>query len=223
MGEAIGDMLPAAVAVALSPLPVIAAVLVLVSARGRVNGVAYLAGQVVGVAGLGAILLLLAARAGAEDDGGPAGWVNWARLLLGVVLLALALKQWRARPKAGVQPETPAWMDALDEFSALKAAGTAAALAAANPKNLILIVAGMAAIAQTGIPAGEQAAALAVFTVISSLGVAIPVLLTFVLGERSRDLLQRLKTWLVANSAAIMTAVLVLIAAKLIGDAIAGF
>lgn len=223
MGEAIGEMLPAAVAVALSPLPIIAVVLVLVSARGRVNGVAYLVGQVAGVAGLGAILLVLAAGAGAEDDGGPAGWVNWARLLLGLVLLAVALKQWRGRPQAGAQPETPAWMGALDEFSALKAAGTAAAFAAINPKNLILIVAGMAAIAQTGIPTGEQAAALAVFTVISSLGVAIPVVLALVLGERSRDLLQRLKTWLIANAAVITAAVLILIAAKLIGDAIAGF
>jgi threonine/homoserine/homoserine lactone efflux protein len=223
MGAAIGDMLPAAVAVAISPLPIIAIVLILVSARGRANGLAYLTGQIVGVVVAGAILLAIAGSAGAKDEGQPAGWVNWLKLLLGLVLVALAFKQWRARPTAGEKPETPTWMGALDEFTPLKAAGAGAALAAINPKNLILIVAGMAAIAETGIPTGEQAVALIVFTMIASLGVAIPVVLSFALGERSHDLLNRLKTWMAANSAVIMAVVLILIAAKLIGDAIAGF
>ena len=130
MGEAIGDMLPAAVAIAISPLPIIAIVLILVSASGRVNGVAYLTGQIIGIAGAGAILLAIASSAGAQDEGEPAGWVNWLKLSLGLVLLALALKQWRARPGEGEEPQTPAWMGALDGFTPLKAAGTGVALAA---------------------------------------------------------------------------------------------
>lgn len=114
-------------------------------------------------------------------------------------------------------------MGALDEFGPAKVIGTAVALAAVNPKNLTLIAAGMAAIAQTGIPAGEQTVALIVFTMIASLGVAIPVILYFALGERSTQVLSRLKTWMAVNSAVIMAVVLILIAAKLIGDAIAGF
>ena len=66
MGKAIGDMLPAAVGVAISPIPIIAVVLMLVSPRGRVNGPAYLVGQVIGVAGAGAIVLLLAGSASAR-------------------------------------------------------------------------------------------------------------------------------------------------------------
>ena len=65
--------------------------------------------------------------------------------------------------------------------------------------------------------------ALTVFTVVASLGVAIPVLLYFALGERSHDVLNGLKTWMAANSAVIMAVVLIVLAAKLIGDAIAGF
>lgn len=223
MGEAIGDMLPAAVAVAISPLPIIAIVLVLVSARGRVNGLVYLTGQVAGVAGAGAILLALAGSAGAQDEGQPAGWVSSLRLLLGLVLVGLALKQWRGRPKENEEPQTPAWMEAFDSFSPAKTAGAAVVLAAINPKNLILIVAGMAAIAQAGVSAEEQAVALLVFTAISSLGTVTPVILYFALGERSTGVLDRVKTWMAANAAVIMAVVLILIAAKLIGDAIAGF
>ena len=55
MGQAIGDLLPAAVGVAISPLPIVAVVLMLVSARGRANGPAFLIGWLVGVAGAGAV------------------------------------------------------------------------------------------------------------------------------------------------------------------------
>lgn len=223
MGEAIGDMLPAAVGVAISPLPIIAVVLMLVSPRGRVNGPAYLTGQIVGVAGAGAIVLAIAGGVGAGEGGEPAGWVSWLRLAVGAVLLLLALKQWKGRPREGVTPETPGWMDAIDEFGPAKAVGAGIVLSALNPKNLILTVAGMAAIVSADIPAGEEAVALAVFTVIGSLGVAAPVALHFALGERSGPMLASVKEWMTRNGAVIMAVILLLIGVKLIGDAVAGF
>ena len=223
MGQAIGDMLPAAVGVAISPIPIIAVVLMLVSPRGRVNGPAYLMGQVVGVAGAGAVVLLIAGSAGTSDEGQPAGWVNWLKLVLGALLLVLALKQWRGRPRGGHPPEIPKWMDAIDDFTPVKAFGAGIALSALNPKNLILTIAGMAAIVSAGIPADEEAVALAVFTLIGSLGVAIPVVIYFALGERSGPVLGRLKEWMAQNNAVIMAVILLLIGVKLIGDAIAGF
>ncbi len=138
MGQAIGDMLPAAVGVAISPIPIIAVVLMLVSPRGRVNGPSYLLGQIVGVLGAGAIVLLIAGAVGGSDDTQPAGWVSWLTLVLGVLLLFLALKQWRARPREGEAPETPKWMDAIDDFTPAKALAAGIVLSALNPKNLIL-------------------------------------------------------------------------------------
>ncbi len=222
MGQAVGDMLPAAVGVAISPLPIVAVVLMLVSARGRANGPAFLIGWVAGVAGAGALLLLIASGAGAHDEGQPADWVSWLKLLLGLSLLLLAAKQWRGRPHDGVEAPTPTWMGALDAFKPPKAAGVGIVLSALNPKNLLLIVAGMASIAQTGIPANEQAIALLVFTLIASIGVAIPVVIYFALGERSFDLLRRMKTWMAHNNAVIMAVLLLVIGVKLIGDAISG-
>jgi threonine/homoserine/homoserine lactone efflux protein len=223
MGQAIGDMLPAAIGVAISPLPIVAVVLMLVSAGGRINGVGFLVGWVVGVAGVGTVVLVLASDAGASDEGQPAGWVAWLKLALGGALLLLALRNWRGRPRGDDEPVTPSWMGALDAFSPPKAGGAAVVLSAVNPKNLLLIVAGATAIARTGIPAGEQAGALAIFTVIASLGVAAPLVMVFALGERSSGLLDRLKAWLTHNNAVIMTVLLVVIGVKLIGDAISGF
>ena len=216
-------MLPFAVGVAISPMPIVAVVLMLVTAKGRVNGPAFLGGWLGGIAVVGAILLLVASGGDASENGQAAAWVDWVKLVLGVLLLLVAVRQWRARPHEGEGSATPKWMAALDDFNQAKAAGAGIALSAVNPKNLLLIVAGAAAIAQTGISAGQQAVALAVFALIASFGVGAPVVLYFALGDRSRAILERLKTWMARNNTVIMAMLLLVIGVKLIGDAIAGF
>ena len=220
MGHAIGDLLPAAVGVAISPLSIVAVVLILVSARGRVNGPSFLLGWIVGVAGAGTILLLVASGAGANDAGDQADWVGWLKLVLGLALIRMASRQFRSRPHGDEEPVTPKWMGALDSFTPPKAAGAGIVLSALNPKNLVLIAAGMSAIAGTGIPGGDQAVALIVFTVVATIGVAVPVVIYFALGERSAETLDHLRIWLVRHNAVIVAVLLLVIGVKLIGDAI---
>ena len=114
----------------------------------------------------------------------------------------------------------PKWMSRVDTIKPGGSLGLAAALAGINPKNLLLIVGGAAAIAQTGISGGQQAAAYAVFAVIASIGVATPVVIYFAMGKRSADLLAEMKNWMARNNATIMSVLCLIIAAKLIGDAI---
>ena len=91
MGEAFGQMLPIAIAIAASPPPIIVAVLMLVSARPRANGLAYALGWITGIAALGTLVLALAGTADAsDDDGDPSTWVSLLQLAFGVVLLVLA-------------------------------------------------------------------------------------------------------------------------------------
>jgi len=222
MGEAIGQMLPAAVGVAISPFPIIASVLLLGTPRGRVNGPIFVLGCAFGTALVGTVVLLLASGISATDDDDPATWVSVLQLVLGALLLGLALKQWRGRPHAGEEAPTPKWMSALDAFGPPKAFGAGVVLTALNPKNLLLTVAGAAAVAQTGIPAGEQAVALAVFVVIACLGVAAPVAIALLAGDRAEEMLAGLKDWMARNNAVVMVVILVIIGAKLIGDAISG-
>ena len=89
-------------------------------------------------------------------------------------------------------------------------------------RTSLLTVGAAAAIAQTGIPAGEQAIALAVFVVIGTLGVLVPLALSFGLGERSKPLLDQLRSWMAANNTVIMAVLFLIIGAKLLGDGISG-
>lgn len=220
MGRAIGGSLPLAVGIALSPIAVIAVVLMLTSHKARVNGPAFVLGWLLGLGVVGAIVLSVAGSAGASKSGSPAGWVSWVKIALGILLLLVGVRQFRNRPRPDAPAQMPRWMATIDKTTPGAALGLAALLSAANPKNLLLAVGGAAAIAQTGIPAGQQAIAYLVFGLIGTLGVGIPVGAYFIMGKRSEKLLAELKDWMTAHNAVIMTILCLIIAAKLIGDAI---
>jgi threonine/homoserine/homoserine lactone efflux protein len=218
MADAIGQVLSLGVGVALSPVPIIAVVLMLGTPRARANGPAFVLGWVAGLAAVGAVVLLVSSGADASEGGEPADWVGVLKLVLGVLLLLVAARTWRVRPRGEEEGELPKWMRMIDAFTATKSIGFGALLSGVNPKNLLLTVGAAAAIAQTGVPAGEQAVALAVFILVGTLGPGIPVAIYFAMGERAERLLDGLKAWMAAHNAAIMAVLCLLIAAKLIGD-----
>jgi threonine/homoserine/homoserine lactone efflux protein len=222
MAEAIGQVLSLGVGVALSPVPIIAVVLMLGTPRARTNGPAFVLGWVVGLALAGTVILLVSSGADASEDGDPADWVSVLKLALGVLLLLVAARTWQVRPRGDREDELPKWMQTIDRFTASRSVGFGALLSGVNPKNLLLTVGAAAAIAQTGIPAGQQAGALAVFIVVATLGPGIPVAIYFAMGERAQRLLGGLKRWMAAHNAAIMAVLCLIIATKLIGDGISG-
>lgn len=222
MGDAIGQVLPLAVGVALSPVPIIAVVLLLGTPSARTNALAFILGWLVGLSLVGVIALLISDGADASDADGPATWVSVVKLVLGVLLLGLAVRQWRARPRGDADPSLPKWMDTIDSFTPKRSAAMALALSALNPKNLVLTVAAAAAIAQTGGSTGEQAVALAVFVLVGTLGAGAPVAIYFFMGDQAARILDELKTWMSHNNAAIMATICLVIGTKLIGDGITG-
>ena len=219
-GQAIGQVLSFGVGVALSPLPIIAVVLMLATPKGRANGPAFLTGWVLGIAVLGTIVLLIASGASASEHGSPATWVSIVKIFLGVLLWLLAVRQWRGRPRGGREPELPAWVKRIDTFTPVKSAGMGALLSAVSPKNLLLVVGAAAAIAQTGASAGRQAVALTVFIVLATLGVGAPVAIYFLMGDRATGILDELHDWMVRENATMIAVICLIIGAKLIGDAI---
>ena len=219
--QAIGDLLPSAVGVALSPVPIVAVVLMLGTPQARRNGPAFAVGWVVGLVAVSTIVLLVAG--GADDpDSGASDTVDVVELLFGLLLLALAVKSWRGRPEPGTAAALPGWMAAVDRFTPMRSFAVGATLSGVNPKNLALTLAASAAIAQFGVSAGGDAVAVAVFVTLGSLTVAGPVIAYLILGERITPALDRAKTFMAANNAVIMAVVCLVLAAKLIGDGLGG-
>ena len=90
MGTAIGTTLPLAVGVAISPLPIIAVILLLVTPRASTCGPAFLVGWLVGLLAMGTVELPPAQPAGASSASTPATWAAVVQLAIGVLLLVLA-------------------------------------------------------------------------------------------------------------------------------------
>jgi threonine/homoserine/homoserine lactone efflux protein len=220
LGDAIGGLLPSAVGVALSPIPIVAVILMLGTPRARSTGPAFAGGWVFGLVAVSVIVLLVAGDADSSDDTSTA--VDVVILLFGLLLVAVAVRQWRGRPRAGQEPQMPKWMAAIDDFTARRAFGLGVLLSGVNPKNLALTLAAAASLAQAGLSAGGDAAGVAVFVAVGSLTVAGPVLAYLLMGKGAERPLGEIKQFMADHNAVIMTVVCLVLAAKLIGNAIGG-
>ncbi len=204
MGQGIGEVLTFAIAVAISPIPIIAVILMLFSARARVNGPAFLAGWVVALAAVSTVVYVVSHDGNVATSSTASDSVSWGKIALGVVLLLLARRNWRNRPAPGTEPQMPKWMGHIDTLSPLKAAGLGVALAAVNPKNLILTMGSAAGLAQLGLSTSDAIVATAVFVALASVTIAGPVVYAAFGGERARAALDSAKAWLGAHNAAVM-------------------
>lgn len=220
MGHAVGEVLGLAAAVAVSPLPIVAVILLLATPRGRLNGVLFDTGWVLGLALLGAIMLAVGGTGGASAHKHPATWVGALKLALGLLLVFFAARMWRHRPTDPSQARLPKWMAAIDGFTPLKVLGLGFLLSAANAKNAPLTIAAGASISSTAIPVPQQIGAMAVFVVIASVGVLAPLGVYLFMGERAKSVLGTWRDWAARHNAAVMAVLFFVLGLKLLGDGI---
>ncbi len=216
MGEGISEVLTWAIGVAISPIPIIAVILMLFSARARVNGTAFLAGWIVSLAAVSTVVYVLAHDGNVATSTTASDSVSWGKIVLGAGLLMLARRNWRKRPAPGVEPEMPKWMGTVDRMSPVKAFGLAVVLAAVNPKNLLLTLGSATGLAQLGLSTSDAIVATAVFVVIASLSIAVPVAYAIFGGAKAKASLESAKTWLTAHNAAVMAVLFLVFGVDLI-------
>ncbi|MFC9331150.1 GAP family protein [Kitasatospora sp. NPDC057015] len=220
MGDAVGQMLASAVGIAISPVPLIAVILMLATPRGRANGTAFTVGWILALAAVTTVVVL--AGSSIDTDAAKPDWSYWLKLALGALFLVLGAKQWSDRPREGRVAEPPKWMRAIDRFTPRKSAGLAAVLVAANPKNLVLAVGGAVSIATSTASAGGKTVAVVLMVLVGSLCTLLPLGVYLFGGAEAARVLGGWKAWMSAHNAAIMMVVLVVLGAKYVGDAISG-
>jgi threonine/homoserine/homoserine lactone efflux protein len=223
MGQAIGESITFAIGVAISPVPIIAIVLMLLSKKSGANSVAFAFGWVIGVAGVTAVVIAAAGAVGTGSGGTPSHGVSIVKIVLGVLLLVVGLRDWLKRPKAGQQANLPKWLQAIESITPVKSGLLGVALSGLNPKNLLMMVGGGLAIANAPTSTGGKVVAAAVFVLLAISTVVLPVVLFRILGARGQTILESLNAWLQVNNAVVMAVLIVVIGVVLIGKGIAGF
>ena len=218
MGDAIGDTLGYAVGIAVSPIPIAAVILMLFSGRALINSVSFTAAWVAGIALVTTVVVLIP---GLEaDNSEPSSTTGWIKLVLGVLLLAVGVRQWRTRSGPDDDVAVPGWMAKIDELKPGAAFGLGFLLSALNPKNLLLAVAAGVSIGALPLSTGETVGAVAVFTVIAAISVLVPVIAYLIAGPRLDPTLDTAKGWLIGNNAAVMAVLFLVFGVSLFGDAI---
>jgi threonine/homoserine/homoserine lactone efflux protein len=223
MVSVIGDVLPLAVGIAISPIPIIAAILMLLSPKAKGASVGFLLGWIVGiVAALGVFIALASViPQGAADESQPIAGV--LKIVLGALMVLLAIKQWRGRPARGEEPALPKWMAAIDHITAVKGTGLGFLLAAVNPKNLLLGASAGIIIGSAGLSVTSTVVVVLIFTVIAAVSVAVPVI-GYLLAEKAMaGPLESLRGWLLHNNAVVMSVLLLVIGVTVVGKGIASF
>jgi threonine/homoserine/homoserine lactone efflux protein len=219
--QAIGAALPAGLAIALSPFPVIGIVVILAGSRGRVNGPFFAVGWIVGLSVVTALVVVV--FGGADDPDGTSSTIaDWGRVLAGAALVALGVRKWWTRPQDGDDRAVPGWMATLDSATPAKASVLGLALSGANPKNLVLAAAAAASMVEVGLSGTDLVVAVVVFVLVGSLTVVGAVVLNVVGGAPGAALLDKVRVFMMDNSVAITVVILLVLGAKVLGDGLAG-
>jgi len=214
LADAISSSLPMAVGVALSPIPVAAILVMLMSARAGTNAPAFLLGWMAGILAIGLVVSLMPGLLTARGE--PTQLSGLTRVALGTALLLLAGHQWRQRPAPEAAVKVPPLLAHLDTIGVMQSSITGFLLSAIHPKNLILNAAGAAAIDAAVLDSAAQYMALVIFALIASVSIAVPIGVYFVARRKVGDLLGRWKDWLIRNNVQVMVALLLILGGLLI-------
>lgn len=206
-GTLLAALIPLALVIAVSPLSIIPAVLVLHSPQPRQAGSAFLGGWVLGLSGLMAIFVGISGLLGDPHKAAPV-WASWVRVVLGSALILFGIYQWLTRHR---DSDTPKWMKAFDTITPRRAAVTAMVLTVVRLEVSTLSLAAALAIGTNGLDTGGKVVAAVGFVIVSASTVAVPIVAYLFAGDRLDEPLTKLKDWMEKNHRAMLGIVLVLI------------
>jgi len=212
--NALSDLLPLTVGMAISPLPVVAVVAIVLAPRGRVAAPLYVATFTAVsfvLLALGAVVAVQAPDAATKGGHGVVSLVLSGLIAVGFAVLAVV--SWRSRPRAGATPKAPTWMAAIDTITPGRAIGLGLLMAAANSKNLPLAVKGGAVIADAHVPLLTAVLLCAAVAVGGSVLLIVPAAVSLGRSASITRALEHIKAEMIASNAQMMTVLFAVLAA----------
>ena len=223
MGPVIGELLPLSLGIAISPMPIMATTVMLLSPKARGTSVGFLVGWVAGIAVMVALFAFLSSLLPALGPHSPWGVVGVVEILLGLVLLGLAVRTWQSRPRSSDRVAVPRWVRAIDSLTLWRALAIGFVYSAFRPKNLLLSFAAGVVIGSASLPLVPSVVSGSVFLVIAASTIATPVVAFFSGAPRVTSSLEELREWLMRNVSTITATALVFLGVLLIGMGVAQF
>lgn len=214
MWQALGGLLPIAVAVALSTVPITVTILILLSPNRNRAALPFLIGWVIGVA---AVISLSAVGASALPEPprrGPDTTTAVLLMTVGAALIVLGVVHLRG--SRSQRTGLPHWLSTVDSFGALASFAVAVVLDF-RPKGLLLGVAAGLALHAASVKAGEAAVLIAIYTVIATSTVVIPIAASFIAPRRMEPKLIAARDWMAHNGGTLTSLMMLMIGVVILG------
>jgi hypothetical protein len=221
MLSALGELLPIAVALAVSSVPIMATILILLSPKRNHSAVPFLVGWVAGMAG---VVIVAAAGASAlplSPLRAPQRAIAAAQIIVGLAVLVVAVLAGRRAARAPVGRQSR-WLHRVDRLGPAAALGLAFVLNL-RPKGLLLGAAAGLAIAASSLNGTDTTAVVAIYVGLASSTVIVPIVVTLVAPARMEPRLVVTRDWLSHNSAHITVVVLVMVGFVILGAGLSRF
>jgi hypothetical protein len=219
MWAALGQVLPIAVAAALSSVPILASILILLSPNRRRSGPAFMVGWVLGIA---LALVAFTAFAYVVPTAPPRKSQDVLGILLivvGLALLVFAVIVWRraAKPEAAAIPK---WLSAAGSLGPWPAFGLAVALNF-RPKGILLSAAAGLSFRAHNLTLGQTTALILVYIAIAASAVAVPVIASMTNPVKTERRLIGARDWVTQNNRIVSVLIMILIGVVIVGNGLA--
>lgn len=219
MGQVLAQLIPVALAAALSTVPIMATLFILLSERRKVTALPFLSGWVIGTAAG----LTIATAAAQSLPGRPrefSSLVNNLEIVVGGAFVLFGLVTlWRH--SRGSANQRPSRIEGIGSLGPLPVFGIGLALNL-RPKALLLVAAAGLAISSAPPFVDDTLFLIAVYTAIATSTVAAPTLATVFFPDRMEPRLVVARDWVSAHGTAVTGAVTILVGVVVLAAGISG-
>jgi threonine/homoserine/homoserine lactone efflux protein len=203
---------------AASPTILLAVLVVLLSKRGRENGLAFAAGFLFGCVTAFLTAFFVGSTISEQHHGAIRTYME---LALGVVLIAVAWRQ--RRPQEVTEAGGRSGMDAL--FARLEHVRPAVSFSlgvalGVGTKRLVITAVAATTVAFAGLNHAEETGLAALYVVVGGLTVWIPVAIYLIAGKRADDWIAKAKAWLTTNTRKVVFYSSTVFGVAIVGDAL---
>ena len=209
------DLLLIGLVITLEPIPLTAFILILASKSGTRKGAAFIFGWLASLAIVVAVTLLATGNNPPKSNTAPSLAALAVKIAIGVVLLVIALRQWRKMGRPKKQKKPPKWQTGIDNMSPWYAMGLAPLT---QPWGLV--AAGVATITEAKLESWQDYVAIVGFCLIAT---TVYIVMEVYVGFRPHQgqaLLARLRNWLDTHTDQLIIVVSVALGLWLVGKSV---
>ncbi len=188
--------LPLAAGIMLSPMPIIASLVLTATGRAAKGGTMFVLGWVLSILGFMIFAVIFLQDLRAQDPESISLFAIIFQFLFALVFMWVAWSNWASRPRNVINFPPPHWIESFSKYSNARLFWMGMVMNFINVKNLpIMITAGLA-ISKSAEGVGVGLWNATIFALVSSIGVILPWLGGVFGSERTKPVIERVRNWL---------------------------